>query len=130
MCSKKYLRGLALLLLLSLASSPLYSDDAGEILTECMTRLEITTNELESATSMLIEYQTLIARQSELIVTYRSLTSGLMSSLTERDRRLRAIESSLRDTEQSVRGEIRRAWVFGGAVGLTVGVLVSVLLAR
>ena len=123
MCLKKYSRGLALLLLLSLVSLPLYSGVDEAILNECMTRLETTTNELESATSMLTEYQTLSARQSELIVTYRSLTSGLMTSLTERDERLRATESSLRDTEQSVRADRRRAYILGAAVGLVAGII-------
>ena len=127
MC-KRYSRGLAVSLLLSLVSLPLYSDDAEAILTECMTRLETTTSELENATSMLIEYQTLSARQSELIVTYRSLTSGLMASLTERDERLRATESSLRDTELSVRADRRRAYILGGAIGLAGGIIIALLI--
>ena len=128
MCSRKYLRGLALLLLLSLVSLPLYSGVDGEILDECMTRLEITTNELENATDLLTECQTLTKRQGESIVTYRSIIHGLMSSLTERDERLRATESSLRDTEQSVRADRRRAYILGGAVGLAGGIIIALLI--
>jgi len=135
MCYRKYgaryARILSVLLLLSVLSLPIYSDeaDSDQTIAELLTRLEATTNELESATNLLAESRTLIAEQNSLIQTQRTLSNDLMTQLSERDERLETIGSLWTEYAASRRREITIATIKGIGVGIGVASVVYTVTA-
>jgi hypothetical protein len=118
----------ALLLSVSL---PLYSlpgwavdlteQEAKEALVECAMRLEITTNELESALNMIDEYRTLTQTQ-------RILIADQSETIRERDNRLIAIGLSFNAYETAARRTLIRNTAIGFGIGAAAGAIVYSLL--
>ena len=132
MCGKRLNRTWWVLLLLLLPLSPSSSDDAETVrqtLNECVTRLEITTNELESVKDLLIESKTLISQQQTLIQTQRFLNSDLMTQLTARDTRLQTIGDSLNEYAENRRKDITIATIKGLGIGIGVSSIIYTVLS-
>jgi len=130
MCGKKSSRFLVSLALLLLASLPSYSEDvaAGQVtddqlLVECVTRLETTTNELENALNLIARYRTQSASQIALI-------GRLYGTISERDERLIAIGISLSEYEKesaAYQRTTRRRSIRNVAIGFSVGAGIGVV---
>jgi len=130
MCGKKSRRFLVSLALLLLVSLPSYSEGvaAGQVtddqlLTECVTRLETTTNELENALNLIARYRTQSASQIALI-------GRLYGTISERDERLIAIGISLSEHEKesaAYQRTTRRLSIRNVAIGFSVGAGIGVV---
>ena len=130
MCGKRLSRTWLVLLLLSLPLWATYSDaDAScpDILDECMTRLEIATNERESLRSLAIEQRSWIESAMQREIRQQSFSNELMTSLNERDERLKTIELSLSDIATAANRDRRSAYVTGGLVGVILGLVTALL---
>ena len=108
--------GISLFLFLAALPVLSWADD----LSECLTLLQQTTDELESTTDLL-------ENSKSLMTDLENMNSELMIKLKDRDRRLTKIETSLSESLQRVEQlEKQRLWIgvasfIGGAVlGLTI----------
>lgn len=121
--------------LLLLASGPSFSQEDGEAacrerLTECVTLLEATTNELERETELRIEWMNFATKQQTTNDNLMILNVDLMSRLADRDERLRETGSLLHELETQI-WMTRIKWVAGGFVaGVITGALTTFVLAN
>ena len=130
MCGPRLSRTLSALLLLFLPLWATWSDEDAscpDILDECMTRLEIATNERESLRSLAIEQRSWIESAMQRELQQQTLSNDLMTSLKERDERLKTIEHSLSDIATAANRDRRSAYVTGGLVGVILGLVTALL---
>jgi hypothetical protein len=130
MCGRKLKSFLLLLALLSLPLSLVWSQDAAGqteeelLLNECVTRLEVTTNELERSIELNEAWNTWSVSQSDLLQNAMNLNRELLTARQQDAERFREIEISF---DAYVARESRRA-IRNTVIGVSVGVPIGVLL--
>lgn len=118
---------LALVALLFTLPLSLHADEEKptQLLNDCMSRLETTTNELENALNLIDRQSSLINEQANTIESEQRLTENALNLLENRDERLTKIESLLTELEKAVTRDIWAARINGAAVGFGIGAVVG-----
>jgi hypothetical protein len=127
------------LLLLAVSSSlwspsSLAGDETADLLTECATQLEATTNELEESLTLLERWQNTAEQQANLLADTMTLNDNatalnerLIRQSAEDAERFKTIENSLNEYIATTQRRLLRTSVISGVAGAVVGVLVRSL---
>lgn len=95
------------------------------LLTECVTRLETTTNELERSIELNEAWNTWSVRNSDLLQNAMNLNRELLTARQQDAERFREIEISFNEYVAEENRRAIRNTVIGVSVGVPIGVLLT-----